>query len=122
MDILGGGPLPDWLLLQDDGTLELADDLEIRRQVECADVDPERAAEYLSRMVPQSVSSFAAPSTAPDLRHPTTYIICEQDQGVPTAAQERWATSADHVERLPSAHLAMVSMPDRLASLLSRVS
>jgi hypothetical protein len=50
-------------------------DIEVARQVECADVDPERAAENLRRMVPQSMSSFAAPSTAPDRRHPTTHII-----------------------------------------------
>ena len=123
MDLLGGGPLPDWLVLRDDeGTLELIDDLEVRRQVECGDVDPERAAEYLGRMVPQSVSSFAAPSTAPDGRHPTTYIICDQDQALPPPAQEQWAGAADHVEHLPSSHQAMVSMPDELARLLVRVS
>jgi pimeloyl-ACP methyl ester carboxylesterase len=122
MDILGGGPLPDWLVLHDDGTLEMANDIEVRRQIECGDVDPERAAENLRRMVPQSVSSFAAPSTAPDRRHPATYIICEQDQAVPPAAQEQWATFADHVERLPSSHQAMVSMPDRLARLLAQSS
>ena len=123
MDLLGGGPFPEWLVLHDDeGTLEMVNDLEVRRQVECGDVDAERAAEYLRRMVPQSVSSFAASSTAPDRRHPTTYIICEQDQAVPPAAQEQWAAAADNVERLPSSHQAMVSMPDQLARLLARVS
>jgi pimeloyl-ACP methyl ester carboxylesterase len=121
MDILGGGPLPDWLLLRDDGALEMTDDLEVRRQIECGDVDSERAAQYLQQMVPQSVSSFASPSTAPERRHPTTYIICEHDQAVPPAAQEQWATAADHVVRLPSSHQAMVSMPDRLASVLAQV-
>jgi pimeloyl-ACP methyl ester carboxylesterase len=122
MDLLGGGPLPDWMVLRDDGALELTDDLEVRRQVECGDVDLDRAAESLRRMVPQSVSSFAAPSSAPDCRHPTTYIICEQDQAVPPAAQEQWATAADNVVRLPSSHQPMVSMPDQLADLLARVS
>jgi pimeloyl-ACP methyl ester carboxylesterase len=121
VDILGGGPLPDWLILRDDGTLQMADDLEVRRQIECADVDADRATEYLRHMVPQSVSSFAAPSTAPDRRHPTTYIICEKDQAVPPPAQEQWAKAADNVVRLPSSHQAMVSMPDRLAAVLGRV-
>jgi pimeloyl-ACP methyl ester carboxylesterase len=120
-DILGGGPLPDWLILREDGALQMTDDIEVRRQVECADVDPDRAAENLRRMVPQSVSSFGAPSAAPDRRHPTTYIICEQDQAVPPAAQEQWAAAADNVVRLPSSHQAMLSMPDRLAAVLTRI-
>ena len=72
-------------------------------------------------MVPQSVSSFEAPSRAPELRHPTTYIICEQDQAVPSAAQEQWAAAADTVVRLPSAHQPMLSMPDRLAAVLTQI-
>jgi pimeloyl-ACP methyl ester carboxylesterase len=121
VDLLGGGPLPDWLILRDDGTLEMTDDVEVRRQIECGDVEPERAAEILRGMVPQSVSSFAAPSTAPDRLHPTTYIICEQDQAVPPVAQEQWAAAADNVVRLPSSHQAMLSMPDRLAAVLAQV-
>ena len=99
----------------------MTDDIEVARQVECADVEPERAAENLRRMVPQSMSSFASPSTAPDPRHPSTYIICEQDQAVPPAAQEQMAAAADHVERLPCSHQAMVSMPDQLVALLAAV-
>ncbi len=66
VDLLGGGPLPDWLVLHDDGTLEMTDDIEVRRHIECGDVDPERAAVNLRAMVPQSVTSFGAPSTAPE--------------------------------------------------------
>ena len=121
MDLLGDGPPPDWLIVGDDGTLQMADDLEVRRQVECGDVEPDRAAEYLQHMVPQSVSSFAAPSTAPDRRHPATYIICEHDQALAPPAQEQWAAAADHVVRLPSSHQPMVSMPDRLAAVLAQI-
>jgi pimeloyl-ACP methyl ester carboxylesterase len=121
VDLLGGGPLPDWLVMGDDGTLEMTDDLEVRRQIECGDVEPDRANENLRRMVPQSVASFAAPSTAPEHRHPTTYIICEHDQAVPPPAQEQWAAAADNVVRLPSSHQAMVSMPDRLAAVLAQL-
>jgi pimeloyl-ACP methyl ester carboxylesterase len=121
VDLLGGGPLPDWLVLRENGTLEMTDDIEVRRQIECADVNSERAAENLRQMVPQSLSSFGAPSTAPDDGHPTTYIICEQDQAVPPAAQEQWAAAADNVVRLPSSHQPMVSMPDRLAAILAQI-
>jgi pimeloyl-ACP methyl ester carboxylesterase len=121
VDLLGGGPLPDWLVLGDDGTLEMTDDLEVRRQIECGDVEPDRANENLRHMVPQSVASFAAPSTAPERRHPATYIVCEQDQAVPPPAQEQWAANADNVVRLPSSHQPMMSMPDRLAAVLAQV-
>ncbi|HYF46156.1 MAG TPA: hypothetical protein VD926_08095, partial [Acidimicrobiales bacterium] len=53
--------------------------------------------------------------------HPTTYIICEQDQALPPAVQEQMATVADHRHRLPSSHQAMASMPDELADVLSQV-
>lgn len=52
--------------------------------------------------------------------HPTTYIICEQDNAVPTAAQEQMSAAADEVHRLPSSHQPMISMPGRLAELLGR--
>jgi hypothetical protein len=40
----------------------------------------------------------------PDRRHSTTYIVCEQDNAVPVAAQEQMAAMADNVERPPSFH------------------
>ena len=53
--------------------------------------------------------------------HPTTYVICEQDNAVPVAVQEQMAAAADRVERLPSSHQPMASMPDKLAEVLTRV-
>jgi pimeloyl-ACP methyl ester carboxylesterase len=116
-----GGPLPSWMVSHDNGTLTVTDDLEVARYVLCADVDPARAAEELRRLIPQSKSSFETPSSAPDRKHRTTYIICEQDNCIPVAAQEQMAAAADHVERLPSSHLPMASMPDKLAEALARV-
>jgi hypothetical protein len=86
------------------------------------DVDRDRAEPELRRMLPQSLSSAASPSTAPDRGHPTTYIICEQDQAVPPAVQEQMAAAADHVQRLPSSHQPMSSMPERLAAVLAQVT
>jgi hypothetical protein len=67
------------------------------------------------------MSAFAASSTAPERSHPATYIICEQDNAVPPAAQEQMAARADHIERLASSHQPMASMPDQLAAVLGRV-
>jgi hypothetical protein len=49
-------------------------------------------------MMRQSIASVAAPSSAPDRGHPTTFIICEQDQALPPAAQEQTAAAADHLD------------------------
>jgi hypothetical protein len=73
-------------------------------------------------MVPQSLSSVASPSSAPDRGHPTTYIICELDQALPPAAQEQMAAAADHDQRLPSSHQPMSSMPEQLAAVLGQVA
>jgi hypothetical protein len=65
-----------------------------------------------------SASAMAAPSTAPQPQHPTTYIICEQDQAIPPQAQEAMSAAADHIVRLPSSHVPLLSMPRQLASVL----
>lgn len=120
LDLLSAGPPMDWATPQDDGTFRTVDDLDLLHQRLCADVDRERAEVELRRMVFQSGAGFATPSSAPDRAHPTTYIICEQDNAVPTAAQEQMSAAADEVHRLPSSHQPMISMPGRLAELLGR--
>ena len=121
MDLLAAGPPPTWMSTHDDGTLRTSDDLALLRQTLCADIDEQRAYANLRRLLPQSISSLNAPSTAPDRGHPTTYIICEKDQAFPPAAQEQMAAAADHTRRLPSSHQAMASMPDALADMLGQV-
>jgi pimeloyl-ACP methyl ester carboxylesterase len=121
-DMLGEGPLPSWIVPHDNGTATVTDDLAVAREALCADLDPERAAEELRRLIPQSISSMATPSSAPDRKHSTTYIICEQDKAIPVAVQAQMATAADRVERLPASHQPMASMPDKLAETLARVT
>jgi pimeloyl-ACP methyl ester carboxylesterase len=101
------------------GRDSLAVDLDAS-DLQCADVDKQRAEADLRRFLPQSIASATAPSTAPDRAHPTTYIICERDQAIPPAAQEQMAAAADHRHRLPSSHQPMTSMPDELADALGR--
>lgn len=121
MDVLAGSPPLTWITPRDDGTLVATDDLEVLRQALCADVDKELAEAELRRMVLQSTASVTAASSAPERRHPTTYIICGNDRVIPPAAQEQMAARADHVERLASSHQPMVSMPRGLAAVLDRV-
>ena len=120
---LFGGGLPGWIVTRDDGTAQISDDLEMARQALCADIDAGRfAAEVHPRYVLSSLSMVAAPSTAPQPTHPTTYIICEQDQAIPPQAQEAMAAAANHVVRLPSSHSPLLSMPKQLASVLGGIS
>ena len=121
MELLAGGPPPTWMSPHEDGTLRTTDDLEQLRQALCGDVDQQRAHANLRRLLPQSIASATDSSTAPEHGHPTTYIICEQDQAIPPMAQEQMAAAADHVHRLSSSHQPMISMPDELADALRQV-
>lgn len=75
----------------------------------------------LRRLIPQALSGFATPSSAPDRTHPTTYVVCDRDNRIPVDAQEAMVAAADHVERIPSSHRPMASMPARLAEVFARV-
>ena len=119
----GDAPSPTWIVQRDDGALETTDDFELLRESLCADLDRDRAREFFSRLVLQSAASFATPSTAPDRRHPTTYVIAEQesDNCIPVGLQEAMSSNADNVVRLPAAHMVQLSRPDELAKELGRI-
>ena len=117
MDMLGD-EVPEYVVLHDDGTLGFTDDFEMVRQVLFADIDEDRAAAIHQRLLPQSASSLATPSTAPERMHPTTFVITERDQLFPPAAQEAMAQRAVHVVRLPTSHTPMFAAPEQLASII----
>jgi pimeloyl-ACP methyl ester carboxylesterase len=121
LDMLDTMPPLTWAAPQDDGTMRPTDDVDVLHEALCADVDRDLAEPLLRRARPHSISSVAAPSSAPERTHPVTYVICEDDATIPVAAQEAMAAAADHVERLPSSHAPMFSMPDRLAEVLGRI-
>ena len=75
----------------------------------------------LSRFLPQSFASFAAPSTVPDRTHPTTFMIATKESDASVAAQEASAANADYVVRLTAAHMVQLSRPDELAGTLGRI-
>ena len=80
------------------------------------------AERMLPRFVLQSAASWHAKSTAPGRAHPTTYMIAEREIDGSVAAQEAWSANADHVVRLPGAHMLMLSHPDEVAEALLRVN
>ena len=120
LDLVGGQP-PDWIVGRDDGTLAITEDVERARQVLFTDLDAARAARAYKRLVLQSTASFVAPSASPARSHPSTYVLCTEDQCIPLALQEAMARPADNVVRLQSAHFAQLSHPQELADLLAGV-
>jgi hypothetical protein len=119
-----GGQTPDWMVVRpDDGVVQVSDDADLVRRTLCADIEEERfLRDVYPRYVATSLRSFADASSAPAAGHATTYVICEQDQAVPPGAQEAMAAAADHVERLPSSHSPLLSMPGRLAQVLDNAA
>jgi pimeloyl-ACP methyl ester carboxylesterase len=122
-DLLGGR-LPDWVRARpDDGAAQVSDDADVVRRALCEDVPEER---FLRDVYPHyvllSLRSLADVSSAPATGHGTTYVVCEHDRAVPPATQEAMASGADRVERLPSSHSPLLSMPGRLAEVLGRAA
>jgi pimeloyl-ACP methyl ester carboxylesterase len=120
-DLLGGSALPDWVVDRGDGSLAVGEDVETVRQALFADLDPDPAADAHARMVLQSAASSVAPSGAPPRLHPTTYVLCSEDQVLPLESQEAMGAVADHTVRLYSAHYPQLSSPEQLADVLAEI-
>jgi pimeloyl-ACP methyl ester carboxylesterase len=117
---LVGDVLPPVFTQRDDGAFEITNDFEFAWKSFCPDLDRDRAQEVLARFVLQSNSSFATTSTAPDRKHPTTYVIAARETDASVAAQEAWATNADFVVRLPADHMLQLSHAEALAEVLAQ--
>ena len=122
-DLLGDA-IPDWMLVRPDvGAVQVSQDADVVRAALCADVDQERfMRDVYPHYVLMSMKVLGEASSAPAAAHETTYVVCEQDQAIPVPAQEAMSSSADHVERLPSSHSPLLSMPDRLAEVLANAA
>jgi pimeloyl-ACP methyl ester carboxylesterase len=88
-----------------------------------ADVPEADAAAAIARLRPQSIRSGIERITSAGWRTvPSTYIVCEQDQALPPALQERFAAKSGAVHRLASSHSPFLSMPAELAALLTKIA
>lgn len=119
-----GGQMPDWMDVRpEEGVVQVCDRADVVRQALCADIPADRfQREVYPRYVLTTLKSFADPSSAPAADHTTTYVVCEQDLAVPLAAQEAMSARADRLERLPSSHSPLLSMPERLAQVVDSVA
>ena len=118
LDLVGGQP-PDWIVVRDEGSLAIIDDAQRARDVLFADLDFSDAAQAYEQLALQSASSFLTPCGAPARSHPSTYVMCTEDQAIPLALQEAMSAPADDVVRLRSAHFVQLSRPAQLADVLA---
>jgi pimeloyl-ACP methyl ester carboxylesterase len=86
-----------------------------------ADVDRATASAAAARLKPQSLRSWTDRVDHVGVRPPTTYLLCENDQALPTPMQEAFAAQTDRVERLDSSHSPFLSQPEELAARLEHV-
>jgi pimeloyl-ACP methyl ester carboxylesterase len=119
--LAGGETLPSWIVDCADGSLAITDDLEVARQALAGDLSPDDAASIQEQCVFQSAAAFAAPSSAPPRTHPVTYVLCTEDEAIPTPAQEAMSTAADSTIRIQSAHMVQFSCTEELADALAGV-
>lgn len=86
------------------------------------DLSTEVADKYFSALVPQSQAALEKPVdfAVPDITIPKTYIICDDDQAFPTAAQHNLADSLGlRKVSVSGGHSAFASVPDELAGVLA---
>jgi pimeloyl-ACP methyl ester carboxylesterase len=90
----------------------------------CNDMDPDFATQFLARMGSDLWPMDVLERSDHRYDHlagiPSTYIVCEQDNGLPPVWQERFAERlhCQRILRLNSGHQAMTTQPGALAALL----
>lgn len=66
-------------------------------------------------------STFVTPATAPARRHPASYVVCDRDEAIAPAYQQKMAAQADRVLHLDASHFALLSRPAELTDILLSV-
>ena len=113
---LRGGVAPEWWIASEDGRTYVPDDPE---RVFYADCPPAIARSAAARLVPQRSDVFtqevraAAWQTAP-----STYVVCERDNAIPPALQERMAERAGTISRIDSGHSPFLSRPGEVTAII----
>lgn len=116
-----GGMLPGPLIQRGDGAIQVTDNVDVAWGSFGRTFTRQETEDMMPRFVLQSGTSWIARSTAPDRTHPATYMIAEEEIEAAVAAQEAWSVNADHVVRLPGAHMLMLNRADDVADALLQV-
>ena len=86
------------------------------------DLPAEAAREAASALGPQSLKTFTQPLTQAAWRRiPHTYVIGEQDNGMPPTMRERFSARAQITKRMATSHSPFLSRPRDTALLLREV-
>jgi len=109
LGLLGGIPLPWWIV--DDGTITV----ETAHEVFFHDLQQDDAERAVARLLPFSWAGVEETLRAAAWRAVrSTYVICDQDSAIPPSVQEQMSARATDVRRLPGGHSPFLS------SVLSR--
>jgi len=113
---LRGGVEPDWWIASEDGRTYLPDDPVNVFFNDCPRDVAERAAALL---LPQRKDTFTQETSGAAWEEvPCTYVVCERDNAIPVAVQERMAQRADTVSRVDAGHAAFLSRPHDVAAIV----
>lgn len=111
-----GGVEPEWWLASADGRTLLPDD---PRHVFYADCTPAAAERAAAALVPQRRDVFSQELRSAAWRTvPSTYVVCERDNAIPPALQERMAARAGTVSRIDSGHSPFLSRPHEVTAII----
>lgn len=84
------------------------------------DCDDATTAWASERLDEQSIESFnEVPRVLSYQALPSTYVVCSLDETIPPSNQRRMATRATKTVELEASHSPFLSVPDRLADLIS---
>jgi pimeloyl-ACP methyl ester carboxylesterase len=110
------GVEPEWWITSEDGRTVLPDD---PLHVFYEDCPPAAAARAVAALVPQRKDAFLQETRAAAWQSvPTSYVICERDNAIPPAVQERMAERAGYVSRIDASHSPFLSRPDEVTAII----
>lgn len=113
---LRGGVQPDWWLTSEDGRTLLPDD---PAHVFFADCPPDVAARAVARLRPQRRDVFTQELRSAAWQSvPSSYVVCERDNAIPPALQERMAERAGTVSRMDCGHSPFLARPAELTAIV----
>jgi pimeloyl-ACP methyl ester carboxylesterase len=113
---LRGGVEPEWWITSEDGQTLLPDDPKHVFYADCPPAVAERAA---TALVPHRKLVFSQEQhTAAWQTVPSTYVVCERDNAIPPALQERMAQRAGTVSHIDSSHSPFLSRPDEVTAII----
>ena len=113
---LRGGVEPEWWLTSEDGRTLTPDN---PKHVFYNDCPPEVADAAAAALVPQRKDSFTQGLRAAAWeRVPSTYVVCQRDNAVPPAAQERMSERAGTVSRIDAGHAPFLSRPHDVTAII----